>query len=167
MTLEEFNVLLPQQMMEALFECCSSRRWAGEVAGAAPFDSLEALHETARTRWLEADEKDWLEGFSGHPRIGDLEALRNRFATTATAEQGQVASAEEEVLTRLKTGNDQYMHQNGFIFIVFATGKSAAEMLALLEERLTHSRETELVIAAGEQAEITALRLEKLVEEGL
>ena len=51
----------------------------------------------------------------------------------------------------------------GFIFIVCATGKSAAEMLALLRARLDNDPDDELRIAAAEQAKITRLRLEKLL----
>ena len=48
------------------------------------------------------------------------------------------------------------------MFLVCATGKTAAEMLALLRARLPNDPATELAIAAGEQAKITRLRLEKL-----
>ena len=41
-------------------------------------------------------------------------------------------------------------------------GKSAAEMLALLQARLPNDAETELRVAAGEQAKITEIRLGKL-----
>jgi 2-oxo-4-hydroxy-4-carboxy--5-ureidoimidazoline (OHCU) decarboxylase len=63
------------------------------------------------------------------------------------------------VLTALAQANNDYFDKFGFIFIVCATGKSAEEMLALLRERLTHDRPTELRMAAEEQAKITALRL--------
>jgi 2-oxo-4-hydroxy-4-carboxy-5-ureidoimidazoline decarboxylase len=45
---------------------------------------------------------------------------------------------------------------------VCATGKTAAEMLALLEARLDNDPDDELAIARGEQAKITRIRLEKL-----
>jgi 2-oxo-4-hydroxy-4-carboxy-5-ureidoimidazoline decarboxylase len=50
-----------------------------------------------------------------------------------------------------------------YIFIVCASGKSADEMLALLEHRLPNMAEDEIQIAAGEQAKITRLRMEKLL----
>jgi 2-oxo-4-hydroxy-4-carboxy-5-ureidoimidazoline decarboxylase len=52
--------------------------------------------------------------------------------------------------------------KNGFIFIVMATGKTAAQMLAILEERLQNPREVEIQRAGSEQAKITALRLRKI-----
>ena len=51
----------------------------------------------------------------------------------------------------------------GYIFIVCATGKTADEMLAILERRLESAPLEELPIAAGEQWKITELRLKKLV----
>ena len=48
------------------------------------------------------------------------------------------------------------------MFLVCATGRTATEMLALLHARLSHDAETELRVAAAEQATITRLRLEKL-----
>ena len=99
-------------------------------------------------------------------RIGaDLDALRKKFASTATwasGEQSGVASADEETLRALQQGNIDYEARYGFIFIVCATGKSAGEMLAILQSRLNNDPETELRIAAAEQAKITRIRLEKL-----
>jgi 2-oxo-4-hydroxy-4-carboxy-5-ureidoimidazoline decarboxylase len=65
--------------------------------------------------------------------------------------------------SRLARGNRAYEERFGFIFIVCATGKSAAEMCALLEARLHNDRATELLVAAEEQRKILQLRLEKLL----
>ncbi len=62
----------------------------------------------------------------------------------------------------LAEGNREYERRFGHIYLVCATGKSAEEMLALLRTRLTNDPATELRVAAGEQAKITRLRLEKL-----
>ena len=77
--------------------------------------------------------------------------------------QALIVRALEVACKRLKDGNDAYLHKFGFIFIVCATGKSAQEMLDLLESRLPNSRAEELENAAREQAKITELRLEKLL----
>ncbi|HOY97647.1 MAG TPA: 2-oxo-4-hydroxy-4-carboxy-5-ureidoimidazoline decarboxylase, partial [Catalimonadaceae bacterium] len=67
-----------------------------------------------------------------------------------------------EVLEKLAQGNRDYEAKFGFIFIVCATGKTAPEMLALLEARLPNEKEEELRIAAGEQHKITHIRIDKL-----
>ena len=68
-------------------------------------------------------------------------------------------AATDEVRQRIAVGNRDYEARFGFIYIVCATGKSAGEMLAILEERLTHAPDDELRVAAEEQRQITRLRL--------
>ena len=90
-----------------------------------------------------------------HPKIGDVKSLEKKFAPTkhlAGKEQAGVASATAETIQALAQANTHYETKNGFIFIVCATGKSAAEMLRILQDRLTNSTEEEVHIAMGEQA---------------
>jgi 2-oxo-4-hydroxy-4-carboxy-5-ureidoimidazoline decarboxylase len=94
-----------------------------------------------------------------------MNALRNKYASTASAEQGQVTNATEGVLLALREKNLLYLEKFGFIFIVCATGKSASEMLALLEARINNSPDEELVNGAREQGEIMNLRLSKLLKD--
>jgi 2-oxo-4-hydroxy-4-carboxy-5-ureidoimidazoline decarboxylase len=65
----------------------------------------------------------------------------------------------------LAAANREYEARFGYIFIVCATGKSAEEMLALLERRLTNRADEELRIAAEEQRKIMQLRVAKLFTE--
>jgi 2-oxo-4-hydroxy-4-carboxy--5-ureidoimidazoline (OHCU) decarboxylase len=53
----------------------------------------------------------------------------------------------------------------GYIFIVFATGKTAEEMLEILEMRIPNDHVEELEVASREQNKITRLRLEKLHQQ--
>lgn len=169
MSLATFHALDAEQAVAALRRCCESERWARAVAADRPYATQEALVTRARTLWREADEAELLAAFAAHPRIGDVEHLRARFsrggADAAKREQGQVLGADDAVLERLKALNDDYLERFGFIFIVCATGKSAPEMLALLEGRMDNDRATELVNAAREQEEIMVLRLTRMLEE--
>ena len=65
----------------------------------------------------------------------------------------------------LAAGNRDYAARFGHVFLVCATGKSAAEMLVILRARLTNDPATELRVAAAEQMKITKIRLAKLVDE--
>jgi 2-oxo-4-hydroxy-4-carboxy-5-ureidoimidazoline decarboxylase len=108
-----------------------------------------------------------LEAFEQHPKIGDINSLKKQYANTvawASNEQAGVDAASDEVLQALAKGNDDYERKFGYIFIVCATGKSAGEMLELLQSRLTNDPESEIKIGAEEQNKITKLRLEKLFE---
>jgi 2-oxo-4-hydroxy-4-carboxy-5-ureidoimidazoline decarboxylase len=148
----------------ALERCCGARRWVDRMMERRPFG--DSLMRAADEEWAQMERADILEAFEHHPRIGaDLDALRKKFASTASwasGEQSGVASANEDTLRALQQGNIDYEARYGFIFIVCATGKSAGEMLAILRSRLNNDIEAELRIAAGEQAKITRIRLEKL-----
>jgi 2-oxo-4-hydroxy-4-carboxy-5-ureidoimidazoline decarboxylase len=94
-----------------------------------------------------------------------MDALRQKFARTAELsahEQAGALHASEVELSRLRDGNLAYEARFGHIFIVCATGKSAAQMADLLDARLGNDPDTELRLAAAEQAKITRLRLESL-----
>jgi 2-oxo-4-hydroxy-4-carboxy-5-ureidoimidazoline decarboxylase len=151
---------------ERLRRCCGSTRWVNGMLARRPFLSDEALLRAADEVWAEAGPVDVLEALSHHPRIGaSLEELRRRYASTAdwsAGEQAGAAEAGEETLRALRDGNLAYEARFGHVFVVCATGKSAAEMLALLRERMSNDPWTELRAAAAEQAKITRLRIQKL-----
>ena len=151
---------------EALRRCCGSTRWVAGMLAKRPFGSRERLFADARAVWSELAAADYLEAFSHHPPIGgNLAAARTKDATALAwsgAEQAGVAQAAEATLSALRDANATYLARFGHVFLVCATGKSAAEMLALLQARLPNDAETELRVAAGEQAKITEIRLGKL-----
>jgi len=161
------NALTEEDACATFHRCCGSIRWAQEMTAARPFVDDEMLFKRADEIWLRMRKDDILEAFTHHPQIGaDKESLRAKFQHTHTwsaQEQAGVSHADEEVLDRLVVGNKAYLARFGYIFIVCATGKSAAEMCSLLEQRLPNAEDTELRIAAGEQAKITRIRLEKLI----
>lgn len=154
--------------LAAFRRCCGSRRWAEAMTSGRPHGGREGLLVAAERAFDGLEREDWLEAFSHHPRIGDREALAARFPATATwsaSEQQGVAAAGEDVLDALVTANREYEARFGYIFIVCATGKNAAEMLGLLRQRLPNAKDRELEIAAAEQRKITAIRLDKLLRE--
>lgn len=155
------------QARRALETCCGARRWVERMLARRPFGNREALLAAAREEWFALGREDWLEAFAHHPKIGDRAALRNRVACTrhlSAGEQAGVDSAPESVVASLAEKNRVYEETFGYIFIVCASGKSADEMLALLQDRLSNDAETEIAVAAGEQAKITELRLLKVDE---
>lgn len=164
--LDALNVAERDRAVADLYSCCASARWAEAVAARRPFDSFDALVDTAVEVWRQASESDKLEAFAAHPMIGDIELLRARFSKPgdrANAEQGQVLEAEESVLAELAQLNVDYRDRHGFIFIVYASDKSAADMLALLQARIDRSTADEINTAAAEQMKITELRLNNLL----
>ena len=127
-----------------------------------PFGTQDNLLGDARAEWFSLSPADWRQAFADHPKIGDREALARRFPFThklSSQEQSGVAGASEDLLTALAEANEAYQQKFGYIFIICASGLDAPTMLARLRERLGNDAETELRVAAEEQAKITALRL--------
>ena len=167
MNLTELNNLPKPALAEALQTCCGSTVWVASMAASFPVADAETLMDEAKTNWNSLREADWREAFTHHPKIGgNVEALRAKFASTSTwaeGEQASVKEASQETLEALAAGNKDYERKFGYIFIVCATGKTAAEMLALLQARMPNKPEDEILIAAAEQDKITQIRLEKLL----
>ena len=158
MTLEELNALAPTDAADALWRCCSSVRWAGMMAALRPFRNEAELFQAAESAWWELSSPDWLEAFSHHPRIGERSA-----SAWAAQEQSGAKDASQKIKDELVRWNTQYEQRFGFVFLICATGKQAGEMLEQMEKRMNNEPAAELRVAAGEQAKITRLRLDKLL----
>jgi 2-oxo-4-hydroxy-4-carboxy-5-ureidoimidazoline decarboxylase len=164
--LQRLDGLTADEAARELARCCGSMRWVERMLAARPFGDAARLLAAAEDAWAGLSPDDWREAFAHHPRIGDKDALRARFASTrewAAGEQAGAMAASEDVLEALARENQAYLERFGYIFIVCATGKSATEMLELLRARLRNDTAAELRVAAAEQARITRLRLEKLL----
>jgi 2-oxo-4-hydroxy-4-carboxy-5-ureidoimidazoline decarboxylase len=154
-----------EEARQLLTICCGSSAWVWRMLRRRPFMRTDRLLALAREEWFGLTHTDWLEAFAHHPAIGDRDALARRFAGTAhlsEREQRGVADAPAGVLDQISAGNHAYHEKFGYIFIVCATGRTAAEMLELLRARLKNDAATEVGIAAEEQAKITELRLRSL-----
>jgi 2-oxo-4-hydroxy-4-carboxy-5-ureidoimidazoline decarboxylase len=165
MNLAAINAWNPAEAREAFRRCCGSTRWSCEMERSRPFDSASAVLEAAGRIWWALEPADWLEAFAAHPKIGARDAPRPEQAATAAwskAEQSGTKRAAAGELERLAEMNRHYEARFGYIFIVCASGKSAEEMLAMLEARLVNEPDHELRCAATEQAKITGIRLEKI-----
>ncbi|MBU6454182.1 MAG: 2-oxo-4-hydroxy-4-carboxy-5-ureidoimidazoline decarboxylase [Cyanobacteria bacterium REEB67] len=173
MDLHTFNNAPVESARLELTRCCGSAAWVERMLAQRPFADQAALFSSAGTIWENLERSDWLEAFAHHPKIGDVDSLRARYAPVAShlastaewaaGEQKGVEDAPDAVLYALANGNESYEEKFGYIFIVCATGKSAAEMLTILEGRLENNAADELQIAMREQEKITKLRLEKLL----
>ena len=152
-----------QEARDLLRVCCGAERWIERMLARRPFDSADEAVRAAREEWFALSPGEWHDAFAHHPRIGDVESLRRKYAATtaslSTREQAGVRSASPETLEALVAGNRAYETRFGHIFIVCATGKGAGEMLALLRARLSNEPDVEIRIAAEEHMKICELRL--------
>ena len=157
--LDRLNGLPADRAQAELRTCCASRRWAAAVADGRPYSTREALLEAAESAWWALGEDDWHEAFAAHPRIGE----GGRGDPAARREQAGAQRAAAGTAAALAAGNRLYEERFGRVFLVFASGKTADDMLAELHRRLGGDPGEELRAAAGEQAKITRLRLERLL----
>ena len=154
---------------EAAFKlaaCCGASKWVAGMLAQRPFGSRDRLFEASGEVAHTLVEPDWIEAFSHHPRIGQRRsnsAVSTTEESWSTGEQSAVATASTKVRAALVDANAEYESRFGFIFIICATGRSAEEILAVLEARMRNEPAAEVLVAAREQQLITRLRLEKLL----
>jgi 2-oxo-4-hydroxy-4-carboxy-5-ureidoimidazoline decarboxylase len=161
MTLEELNELPGGAARLALWRCCSATSWIESVVSGRPYSSVESLLAWSDAAVAALTESDLREALEGHPRIGE-----RRTAGWSAQEQAGVSAADAELSRALADGNASYEERFGHIYLVCATGRSGAELLALLRQRLGNETEDEWQVVAGELGKINRIRLQKLVGAG-
>src|SRR5580704_9169341 len=166
-TLTAWNAADEATAFDAMIACCGSKRWARAMVALRPVSSVEMLSEEADRVWSRMEEPDWMEAFACHPRIGERKAAHAvaQSAAWSAQEQSSTTQAAELVMAELAAGNALYEERHGFTYIVCATGKSAEEMLSILNRRLASDRGAELREAAEQQRQITQIRLGKWLVE--
>ncbi|HVU45987.1 MAG TPA: 2-oxo-4-hydroxy-4-carboxy-5-ureidoimidazoline decarboxylase [Terracidiphilus sp.] len=166
-TLAAWNGADEASALNAMIACCGSKRWARAMVALRPVPSVEELSVAADRAWAAMEEPDWMEAFACHPRIGEQKAAHAvaKSAAWSAQEQSSTKQTTNQMVAELAAGNALYEERFGFTYIVCATGKSAEEMLAILNRRLASSREAELREAAEQQRQITQIRLGKWLVE--
>jgi 2-oxo-4-hydroxy-4-carboxy-5-ureidoimidazoline decarboxylase len=164
-TLATWNNLDAPAAAAAILPCNGSQTWADNLTALRPFQTAFDLTCTADIIWRALPASDQQQAFDSHPRIGEYHA------ETATAQSlswssdeqaaAQLTQPSTDTQAELAAANRAYEEKFDRIFIVCATGKSAAEMLTVLRARLSNDPQTELREAAEQQRQITQLRLRK------
>jgi 2-oxo-4-hydroxy-4-carboxy-5-ureidoimidazoline decarboxylase len=137
------------------------------MAAHRPLLDETALLAASDETWQNLAQSDWLEAFQSHPRIGEShvpQVAPSQAATWSAHEQKRIADADAALKIALEEGNREYEQRFDRIFIVCATGKSATEILEILQRRLKNDAETELREAAEQQRQITQIRLRKWLQ---
>ena len=151
------NSLFDPEARRFFRSACASSSWISDMVAGRPYQSSQDVLRSASSAFDHLTTEDWLEAFAGHPRIGERgDAQTNR-------EQAATSSASREIIARLASVNEQYEAKFGFTYIVYATGRSAEEMLRIAEERLENTRREEIENASVEQRSITETRLRRML----
>ncbi|MFE0464529.1 2-oxo-4-hydroxy-4-carboxy-5-ureidoimidazoline decarboxylase [Kitasatospora sp. NPDC058965] len=146
---------------QLLLEVCSSPSWAAAVAATRPWPdraSLLAANAAAMARLTVADLAD---AMAGHARIGKPKAGD----ATSEREQAGIQGVDQALLDDLDAANAAYEAKFGHVFLICATGRTAATMLAALRERYPNDAATEAEIVRGELRKINDIRLGRLLDE--
>jgi OHCU decarboxylase len=160
----KLNRLSREEAYAELLKCCGSTRWARETAALKPFWDVTQVVIIGYRVWSELSEDDWLEAFRAHPKIGETKtkaAVTEQEQRWSEGEQARAQESSDATRAALASANREYEERFGFIFIICASGRTAEEILAALRARITNERDAELRVAAGEQWNITELRLRK------
>lgn len=168
--LAHWNHASVAEAVAAIQPCCGSKAWAQGMAARRPLADEAAVLAVASEIWRNLTPADWREAFASHPRIGESrpavspESESVHSIEWSAEEQKDVADADAAVKIALAEANREYEQRFHHIFIVCATGKSAADILGILQRRLLHDTETELHEAAEQQRQITEIRLKKWLQ---
>ena len=159
-----FNSLPADRAESALLACCSSRQWAGRLLAGRPYSSVDGVYSVADAALDELTEADIDEALAGHPRIGERAGAGH--SAWSNQEQAGVASAAERTHAALAAANRAYEQRFGHVYLVCATGKTADELLAILDNRLGNDPATERRVVRSELGKINRIRLERMLAEG-
>ncbi|HWE58085.1 MAG TPA: 2-oxo-4-hydroxy-4-carboxy-5-ureidoimidazoline decarboxylase [Solirubrobacteraceae bacterium] len=144
---------------ETLRACCGSRRWVELMSVSTPsVGGAEGLLAASNRAFDVLGRADWLEAFAAHSAIG---APRDGDLTGASEQAG--VQGDQSIRAVLAAATLEYQRRFGFVFLIRAAGRSGAEILAALNDRLDNTTETEFQNACDQQREITALRMARLL----
>jgi 2-oxo-4-hydroxy-4-carboxy-5-ureidoimidazoline decarboxylase len=160
-SVEEFDAA-PEPRADALLRsCCASRTWVAAMLAGRPYGSLPELTAAAQAAVLELAWPDVEEALAAHPRIGERPEGNGREAAWSRQEQQGAAAAEPETQAEQRRRNAEYEQRFGHVYLVCATGRSAADLLDDVTARLAHDAGTERDVVRRELAAIVELRLAK------
>jgi 2-oxo-4-hydroxy-4-carboxy-5-ureidoimidazoline decarboxylase len=162
-----FDAAPTDELRDRLRSCCAAEAWVEAMLAGRPYRSEGALFAASDHATAELDARGLEQALAGHPRIGEAAPAHGgdgRSAAWSKGEQAGVATAGEDVLRELSAANAAYERRFGHVYLVCASGRSAAELLAVCQARLDNGPETERGVVLGELAKINRLRLGKLLE---
>jgi 2-oxo-4-hydroxy-4-carboxy-5-ureidoimidazoline decarboxylase len=179
-----FNELPAGAAQQALLDCCAAPGWAAQMAAARPFASAQDAIRRSGAIVGALTVPDLVGALAGHPRIGerpdasgggpsvapdyragssDEAPIRARAADWSAQEQSGVEATDASTKQALAAANQQYEQRFGHIYLVCAAGRTGAELLDVLRDRLKNEPEDEWQVVRAELQKINALRLQQIL----
>jgi len=161
--LARFNALPLAAARTQLLACCKSAAWADRMAAGRPYSSAKDAVRQSSAIMSMLTVADLEAALAGHPRIGERPEGSEQSAQWSRSEQSAAATADDQTRRELAESNDEYEHRFGHVYLVSASGRSAADLLRLLRKRLTNSRQAEWQVVRAELQKINEIRLVKML----
>jgi 2-oxo-4-hydroxy-4-carboxy-5-ureidoimidazoline decarboxylase len=134
--------------------------WLAAIVTQRPYASPTEFLRTVETTWRALSEDRRIDMLNGHPEIGKAEATQGDPDGMEAREQRGMAGASDALAAQMDQDKAVYRQRFGFIYMIYATGKTADELADALRHRLAHNtREEELAIATTEFWRIHEKRL--------
>jgi 2-oxo-4-hydroxy-4-carboxy-5-ureidoimidazoline decarboxylase len=158
--LNEFNTLPIREGLDMLHRVCASTEWGQQMLAARPFANIDDVLSHADRILTDLRDTEIDAARDAHARIGA--PVDN---ASEAREQSGLADATRSVRERLAEGNRAYEEKFGYLYLVFASGRSGDELLTILTDRLGNDAETERPVMVSELGKINRLRLEQLLTD--
>jgi 2-oxo-4-hydroxy-4-carboxy-5-ureidoimidazoline decarboxylase len=162
--MDEFNRADADRLRPELLRLTAAPDWADALLAGRPYDGLDDLQRASDEIIMGLSEEQVDAALAGHPRIGEkASGLDDESAARSAREQAGMASADTGIHEAMARGNAAYEERFGRIYLVAAAGRSAEELLGLLQARLGNDPAEEIDVVRRELAAITRLRLADLL----
>ena len=160
MTIDDLNSLDDAAAAEFLRPALDIQRWIDELVAARPFASREQLLQTAATAAAPFTRDEIDRALTHHPRIGDRAEGDGAEAELSRSEQSGIDPEDAALQRELRARNVAYEERFGRVFLIRAAGRTPAQILDALDDRMGNDDERELEIIADQLRQIAVGRLE-------
>ncbi|MGX1792444.1 2-oxo-4-hydroxy-4-carboxy-5-ureidoimidazoline decarboxylase [Microbacterium sp. NPDC055312] len=161
MLLEDFNSAPREEAVAVVKPALDIARWIDAIVDGRPYESVDQIVAAAAAVAAPLSEAELDGALAHHPRIGERPQGETAEAALSRKEQPGV---DAEAAAALAAGNKAYEQKFDRVYLVRAAGRSAEEILALLQQRLGNTPEQELAVVDQQLREIAALRLAGALE---
>ena len=125
-----------------------------------PYRTSNHLLTAAGVLMEELSDDEWLEAMRAHPRIGER---GGEAPASSRREQATAMAGSPQTLAALAAENRQYEERFGHVFLIYASGRGADEILSELRRRMKNEPRAELEEAKTQLRRIVELRLGRLL----
>jgi 2-oxo-4-hydroxy-4-carboxy-5-ureidoimidazoline decarboxylase len=166
MNVPRFNEASDEDARRMLRTCLDAPQWADRVLAGRPYDTLGEVEAAMVVASAAISDEELERALARHPRIGARADADRHDAAHSTREQSGVDRDDADLARRLEEGNRAYEDRFGRVFIVRAAGRSGADILEHLQQRLSNSDALERAATIDQLTQIAVLRMREQLGEG-